>query len=97
MVQIDANDTTDVLIKAKSDDSTSSVDSGGGNPRLLPAVVLGAGIVALGVGGVLLYYGGLGGDNQKYTYPDSTPIGIGVLAAGVGATIIGGVLFYPGR
>ena len=94
MVQIDANDTTDVLIKAKPEESTSSTDSGDGNPRLLPAVVLGTGIVALGIGGVMLYYGSLGGDNQKYTYPDATPIGIGVMAAGVGATIIGGVLFY---
>ncbi|MEO8550716.1 MAG: PEGA domain-containing protein [Kofleriaceae bacterium] len=85
-VEIDANDTTDVKIKAQ-------LESEGGHPRLVPGIVLGGGIALLGVGGVLLYYGSLGGGSQKWLYPDSTPIGIGVIAAGVGATIIGSVLF----
>lgn len=94
LVQIDVNDTTEVLIKAKPEPEGPEPGGSTGSSRLAPSIVLGSGILALGVGGVLLYYGGLGGDQQKYTYPDSTPIGIGVLAAGVGATIIGGVLFY---
>jgi PEGA domain len=94
MVQVDANDTTDVLIKTKPEPVEAEPGGSSNGSRLVPAIVLGSGIFALGVGGVLLYYGGLGGDQQKYTYPDSTPIGIGVMAAGLGATIIGGVLFY---
>lgn len=86
-VEIDANDTTEVSMKAQLD------GDGGGHPRLVPAVVLGGGIALLGAGGVMLYYGSLGGASQKYVYPDATPVGIGVIAAGVGATIIGGVLF----
>ena len=94
MVQVDANDTTDVLIKAKPEAADTDHAGPSSNSRVVPAIVLGSGILALGVGGVLLYYGGLGGNQQKFTYPDSTPIGIGVMAAGVGATIIGGVLFF---
>ncbi len=87
-VQIDANDTTDVHIKVKVEPVVT-----GGSSRLVPGIVLGAGIATLGAGGVLLYYGSIGGSSAKFVYPDSTPIGIGVIAAGVGATIIGSVLF----
>jgi hypothetical protein len=85
-VEIDANDTTEVHIKAKTESSE-------GGSYTVPGIVLGSGIVALGAGSILLYYGSLGGASQKFVYPDSTPIGIGALAAGVGATIIGSVLF----
>ena len=86
-VEIDANDTTEVHIKAKVE---TTDDSGS---YTVPGIVLGGGIVALGAGSILLYYGSLGGSSQKFVYPDSTPIGIGAIAAGVGATIIGSVLF----
>jgi hypothetical protein len=89
LVQIDANDTTNVLIKAKIEEAA--------NPRLAPTIVLTAGIVAIGVGGVLLYYGSLGGSDQKRVYPDLTPAGLGVMAGGLGATAVGGVLFYQAR
>lgn len=85
-VEIDANDTTEVHIKAKPESSQ-------GGSYTVPGIVLGSGIVALGAGSILLYYGSLGGSSQKFVYPDSTPIGIGAIAAGVGATIIGSVLF----
>ncbi|HEY0254911.1 MAG TPA: hypothetical protein VGC41_25470, partial [Kofleriaceae bacterium] len=90
-VQIDPGDTTDVKIKAKLDDGPAIAGPTGS--RLVPGIVLGAGIATVGVGAVFLYYGALGGGDAKFVYPDSTPIGIGVLAAGVGATIIGSVLF----
>ncbi|MFT3698921.1 MAG: PEGA domain-containing protein [Kofleriaceae bacterium] len=90
-VQIDAGDTTDVKIKAKLEDEAPVAGPSGS--RLVPGIVMGAGIAAVGVGGVFLYYGALGGSDNKYVYPDSTPVGIGVLAAGVGATIIGSILF----
>lgn len=86
-VEIDANDTTEVHIKAKGESAE------GGGSYVVPGIVLGGGIVALGAGSILLYYGSLGGASQKFVYPDSTPIGIGAIAAGVGATIIGSVLF----
>ena len=93
LVQIDANDTTDVVIKAKPERIDTSGDTTTSS-RVAPAIVLGCGVVALAIGGVELYYGSLGGPDAKYTYPNATPIGIGVMAAGVGATIIGGVLFF---
>jgi hypothetical protein len=85
-VEIDANDTTEVHIKAK-------IESSERGSYTVPGIVLGSGIVALGAGSILLYYGSLGGSSQKFVYPDSTPIGIGAIAAGVGATVIGSVLF----
>ena len=41
---------------------------------------------------MFIYYGALGGDQQKFIFPDSTPYGIGILAVGVGATIGGTIL-----
>jgi hypothetical protein len=63
---------------------------GGKRPsRLLPALVLGGGVATLGAGGIFLYYGSLGGPDQKYIYPNSTPVGIALAAVGIGATIGG--------
>jgi hypothetical protein len=90
LVQIDANDTTNVLIKAKLDPPPEG-------SRLAPTIVLTSGIVAIGVGAVLLYYGSVGGSDQKRIYPDLTPAGLGVMAGGLGATAVGGVLFYQAR
>ena len=69
----------------------ADVDTGGGS-RLGPGLLLAAGIGALGAGAVYLYYGSLGGTSSKYIYPDSTPIGIGLVAIGLGATIGGTIL-----
>jgi hypothetical protein len=57
--------------------------------RLWPAVVLGGGVATMGAGAIFLYYGSLGGPDQKYIYPNSTPIGIAFAAVGLGATIGG--------
>lgn len=57
--------------------------------RIGPAIVLGAGVATLAAGGIFLYYGSIGGPDQKYVYPDSTPVGIALGAVGVGATIGG--------
>lgn len=59
--------------------------------KVLPVMLLSAGIAAMAVGGVYLYYGSIGGADQKYVYPASTPIGIAVGAVGAGMTI-GGVI-----
>ena len=83
-VEVAANDTTEVVIDADLAPAHAS--------RLGPAALLLTGIVALGVGTVFMYYGSLGGPEQKYTYGDSTPIGIGFLAVGLGATIGGSIL-----
>ena len=81
-LDVTAGETSSVVVKV--DDGRSS--------RIGPAILLGAGIAMLGAGGVYLYYGALGGTTQKYIYPDSTPVGIGLLAVGLGATIGGTVL-----
>jgi hypothetical protein len=62
--------------------------------RLWPGVLLATGIAAAGSGAIFLYYGSLGGPDQKYIYPDSTPVGIGLLAVGIGATIGGAILLH---
>ena len=60
--------------------------------KLWPSVLLGTGIVSVAAGGVFLYYGlGIGGADEKFIYPDSTPIGIALAAVGGGATI-GGII-----
>lgn len=57
--------------------------------RLGPALLLGAGIALIGGGGISLYFGLQDG---KWSYPQATPVGIGLLAAGAGATIGGAIL-----
>jgi hypothetical protein len=57
--------------------------------RLGPAILLGAGIATIAAGGIFLYYGSRDGGDQKYIYPDSTPIGIALAAVGAGGTIGG--------
>lgn len=60
--------------------------------RTLPAILLASGVAAIAAGGVFLYYGSRGGPNDKFIYPDSTPVGIALAAIGGGATIGGTVL-----
>ncbi len=60
--------------------------------RTFPAILLAAGVATIAAGGVFLYYGSRGGPNDKYIYPDSTPVGIALMAIGGGATIGGTVL-----
>ena len=56
------------------------------------ALLLGAGVATAATGGVFLYYGSIGGNSQKYVYPDSTPVGIGLATVGIGAGIVGVIL-----
>lgn len=64
--------------------------------KLWPSVLLGTGIAAMATGGVFLYYGlGISGADEKFIYPDSTPLGIALAAVGGGATI-GGILLLSG-
>ncbi len=64
--------------------------------KLWPSVLLGTGIVSVAAGGVFLYYGlGISGADEKFIYPDSTPIGIALAAVGGGATI-GGIILLSG-
>lgn len=60
--------------------------------KLWPSVLLGTGVVAMAAGGVFIYYGlGISGADEKFIYPDSTPVGIALAAVGGGATI-GGII-----
>jgi hypothetical protein len=88
-VEIRAGELNRISMKAEAHDDGEPEPHGS---RLGPALLLIAGIGALGTGGVYLYYGQKGGPNEKYVYPDSTPVGIGVLAVGIGATIGGAIL-----
>lgn len=57
--------------------------------RLGPSILLGAGVAMLAVGGIFLYYGSLDDADQKYIYPESTPVAIALGTVGLGATIGG--------
>ncbi|HEY5926288.1 MAG TPA: hypothetical protein VIV11_31600 [Kofleriaceae bacterium] len=57
--------------------------------RLGPVIVIGAGVATIAAGGIFLYYGSLGGPDQKYIYQESTPVGIALGAVGLGATLVG--------
>jgi hypothetical protein len=61
--------------------------------HVLPAVVLGAGIVGIGASAGFFYYGAKGGPTEKYNYPDATAWGIGLAVVGAGATL-GGVMLW---
>jgi len=57
--------------------------------QLGPALLLASGIGLIGGGGISLYFGLQDG---KWSYPQATPVGIGLIAAGAGATIGGAIL-----
>jgi hypothetical protein len=64
--------------------------------KFWPSVLLGTGVVSVAAGGVFLYYGlGISGADEKFIYPDSTPLGIALAAVGGGATI-GGIILLSG-
>jgi hypothetical protein len=88
-IAVEGGEQLKVTLKAKEPEEAEPATHGS---RVGPALLLVAGVGALGAGGVLLYYGHKGGPNDMYIYPDSTPIGIGVIAVGVGATIGGAIL-----
>jgi hypothetical protein len=81
---------TDRILERLAGDAGPAVESGGARgSRMWPSVVLGAGIATMAAGGIFIYYGTRDGSDQKYIYPTSTPVGIGLAAVGVGATIGG--------
>jgi len=80
---------------------TVAVTSGGGagdsearGSRLGPSLLLGAGVALLATGGIFLYYGSLDGANQKYVYPNASPIGIGIGTVGLGAAVGGAIWLW---
>lgn len=83
---------TDKMLERLGGDTTKVVYVGGNekhSSRLWPSLLMGAGIATLATGGIFFYYGSLGGADQKYIYPDSTPVGIALAAVGAGAAIGG--------
>jgi PEGA domain-containing protein len=90
-VDVTAGDSEDITIRAKLGGGEGG-GGGGGGSKTVPLILLGTGVAALGTGGILLYYGSLGGSDQKFIYPDSTPYGIGALALGLGAAVGGAIL-----
>jgi PEGA domain len=83
-VTVAVDDTTAVTLDADLEAARPS--------KLWPTVLLGVGVAAIITGSIYVYYGELGGEQQKFIYPESTPVGIGFLAVGVGATVGGAVL-----
>ena len=90
-VDVASGETQHVVIKAHlhGDDDAGE---GGGSSRVGPLVLLIAGGATLGTGLGFIYVGERNGADQKYIYPDSTPIGIGLSVVGVGA-VLGGAIW----
>jgi hypothetical protein len=82
-VDVIENENTELEIDASEPERPS---------RLGPLALAAGGVAAIGVGAGFLYFGSLGGPNQKFNYTDSTPIGIGFLAVGIGAAVGGSIL-----
>jgi hypothetical protein len=92
-IEIASGETQHVVIKAKlTRDSDDDGGGGGGSSRVGPLILLIAGGAAAGTGLGFIYVGERSGPDQKYIYPDSTPIGIGLSVVGVGA-VLGGALW----
>ncbi len=89
-VTITSGETSHVVMRVK-DPAVAVVTTTTHPSRLFPAILAGSGIVAMGAGATMLYYG-YGTSNVKYVYPDLVAPGIGMIALGLGATIGGVVL-----
>ena len=61
--------------------------------RVLPAVLIGAGVAGLAAGGVYFYYGHKSGPEEPRVYPYATRDGVIASAAGAVSLVIGGVLW----
>jgi hypothetical protein len=60
-------------------------------------LVAGGGVAAGVVGGVFLYYGSLGGPDERYVYDNATKIGVSITIVGGAAIIASGVLWFRTR
>lgn len=88
-----ASDKTELLVLTLD---PPGADGGGGRPsKLVPGLVLGAGVAAIAAGVVLIAIDAPRSDD-KPTYRDSKGIGIGVAIGGAVVTGVGGYLLYRG-
>jgi PEGA domain len=61
--------------------------------RVVPAVLIGAGVAGLATGGVYFYYGHKSGPNEPRIYPYATRDGVIATAAGAVSLVVGGILW----
>jgi hypothetical protein len=99
-VTIEAGASASVSLRA---DEPSPVDTRPPPPpppeqpsRVLPAALIGAGVVGLAAGGVYFYYGHKSGPSEPRIYPYATRDGVIATVAGAASVIVGGVLWFRG-
>ena len=88
-VEVASGDSLRVMIKA---DLSAEHDDEGGHSRLGPLLVIIGGGALVGTGAGFIYIGERNSASNKYIFPDSTPVGIGITALGVGA-VVGGAIW----
>jgi hypothetical protein len=84
----------DVTVERRGDGDRGGRGGASRPSRLGPSLLLGSGVALLAAGGIFAYYGSLDGPNQKYVYPNATPIAIGLGTVGLGATIGGAIWLW---
>jgi len=89
-ISIASGETEHVVIQAKLTRPRGGDEEG--ESRTMPLVLIIAGGATLGTGLGFIYVGERSGSDQKFIYPDSTPIGIGLSVVGVGA-VLGGAIW----
>jgi len=62
--------------------------------RVVPGIMLGAGVASLTTAGIYFWYGSKTGPNEKFTYTESSGWGIAFGAVGLGLTVGGAVLWH---
>ncbi len=93
-VSVDAGETLELSAPHVAGDDRGPV--GRGRSRTVPGLLIGGGLVAAAVGGVLLYYGSLRGPDEPYVYKNATEIGLPLTIAGAFAVGAGTALWFSG-
>jgi hypothetical protein len=89
--------TQNILVDAGSVVEVSSPELGQRPFPLVPALLVGGGVATCLAGGVFLYYGSLGGPDERYVYDNATEIGVATTLVGGAAVVAGAVLWVRGR
>lgn len=90
-VDVDAGDAVEVSIKTDVViDKTSPSNLG-------PWLLIGGGGGLAATGAVFLYFGSIGGPDEKHIYPGSTQAGVGFVVVGLGAAVGGAIWMMQNR
>jgi hypothetical protein len=92
-VSLHADEPSPVVAPTPPSPTSPPPPEGEHGSRVLPAVLIGAGVAGLATGGVYFYYGHKSGPNEPRIYPYATRDGVIATAAGAVSLVVGGVLW----